>query len=182
MTKNKSYYLQRHAMLFGTYMGGFWILKFALLPLGLTVPFLLFLFMVLTLCVPFMGYYYTRMYRNQVCGGTIRFAHAWVFSVFMYMFAALFTAVAHYFYFRFIDQGYLLNTYENILSNYTSIAPPQMEVYIDQLQDALEVMRSLTSVDITMQLMSQNVFYGMILAIPTALFVMKRKKEKKPVA
>ena len=72
MAENRGY-MQRYAMLFGTYMGGFWILKFILFPVGLSVPFLLFLFMGLTLCVPFMGYYYARMYRNQVCGGGISF-------------------------------------------------------------------------------------------------------------
>lgn len=103
MAENRGY-MQRYAMLFGTYMGGFWILKFILFPVGLSVPFLLFLFMGLTLCVPFMGYYYARMYRNQVCGGGISFLHAWVFTVFMYMFAALLAAVAHYIYFRFIPR------------------------------------------------------------------------------
>lgn len=29
----------------------------------------------------------------------------------MYLFASILTALAHYVYFRFIDQGYLLNTY-----------------------------------------------------------------------
>lgn len=47
-------------MHFGTYMGAYWILKFILFPLGLTIPFLLFLFFGLTLGVPFMGYYYAR--------------------------------------------------------------------------------------------------------------------------
>lgn len=108
MAENRGY-MQRYAMLFGTYMGGFWILKFILFPVGLSVPFLLFLFMGLTLCVPFMGYYYARMYRNQVCGGGISFLHAWIFTVFMYMFAALLAAVAHYIYFRFIDHGYVIN-------------------------------------------------------------------------
>lgn len=113
MAENRGY-MQRYAMLFGTYMGGFWILKFILFPVGLSVPFLLFLFMGLTLCVPFMGYYYARMYRNQVCGGGISFLHAWIFTVFMYMFAALLAAVAHYIYFRFIDHGYVINTCETI--------------------------------------------------------------------
>lgn len=90
-------------------------MKFILFPVGLSVPFLLFLFMGLTLCVPFMGYYYARMYRNQVCGGGISFLHAWVFTVFMYMFAALLAAVAHYIYFRFIDHGYVINTCETMV-------------------------------------------------------------------
>ena len=54
MAENKGY--MQYAMLFGTYLGGYWILKFILFPLGLTIPFLSFLFVGLTLCVPFMGY------------------------------------------------------------------------------------------------------------------------------
>lgn len=173
MTENKGY-LQRYAMLFGTYLGGFWILKFILFPLGLTTPFLFFLFAGLTLCVPFMAYYYVRMYRNQVCGGAISFLHAWIFTVFMYMFAALLTAVAHYVYFRFIDQGFVLNTYESLLNSLTSHTIPGMDAYVEQFKEIYKCVRSLSPTDITMQLMSQNVFYGSLLAIPTALFVMKR--------
>lgn len=175
MTESRSY-LQKYAMHFGTYMGAYWILKFILFPLGLTIPFLLFLFFGLTLGVPFMGYYYARTYRNKVCGGTIRFLQAWVFIVFMYMFAALLTAVAHYIYFRFIDHGFIIDTYLNMLNGVTKSDVPGMEGYISQLREALGTVNTLTPIDITMQLMSQNVFYGSILAVPTALFVMRKPK------
>ena len=150
-------------MLFGTYMGGFWILKFILFPVGLSVPFLLFLFMGLTLCVPFMGYYY-----------------AWIFTVFMYMFAALLAAVAHYIYFRFIDHGYVINTCETMVDTLAQSNMPGMDSYIATYQEALETARLLSPIDITLQMISSNVFWGSILAFPTALFVMRRKKDDAP--
>lgn len=119
----------QYAMLFGTYLGGYWILKFILFPLGLTIPFLSFLFVGLTLCVPFMGYYYVRMYRNTVCSGSISFLHAWIFTVFMYMFAALLTAVAHYIYFRFIDHGFVINAYESQIDILNKSGVPDIEAY-----------------------------------------------------
>lgn len=173
--------MQRYAMLFGTYLGGFWILKFILFPLGLTIPFLLFLFMGLTLCVPFMGYHYARMYRNHVCGGSIGFLHAWVFTVFMYMFAALLAAVAHYIYFQFIDHGYVISAYEAQLNTLAQSNIPGIEAYIDTYRDALEIARLSTPIDITMQLVSWNVFCGSLLAFPTALFVMRRKSQENKV-
>lgn len=179
MTENRGY-TQRYAMLFGTYMGGFWILKFILFPVGLSVPFLLFLFMGLTLCVSFMGYYYARMYRNQVCGGGISFLHAWIFTVFMYMFAALLAAVAHYIYFRFIDHGYVINTCETMVDTLAQSNMPGMDSYIATYQEALETARLLSPIDITLQMISSNVFWGSILAFPTALFVMRRKKDNAP--
>lgn len=165
-------------MLFGTYMGIFWILKFILFPLGLTIPFLLFLFAGLTLGVPFMGYYYARTYRNQVCGGSISFPHAWVFTVFMYMFASLLTAAAHYVYFRFLDHGYVVNTVEAMMDAVAQSNLPGMESYISTYRDALEAARNISPIEIAMQMVSSNVTWGALLALPTALFVMKRKKDE----
>lgn len=160
-------------MIFGTYMGVFWILKFTLLPLGMTSPFLLLLFICLTLCVPFMGYYYTKIYRDKVCGGTIGFLHAWVFDIFMYVCAALLTAVAHYVYFRFIDQGFMLDTLRQQSMQMTGnilMSPEQMKTYID-------TMVTLTPTDITLSMVSSNIYYCALLSIPTALIAMRRKKK-----
>lgn len=139
-------------------------MKFILFPVGLSVPFLLFLFMGLTLCVPFMGYYYARMYRNQVCGGGISFLHAWVFTVFMYI----------------IDHGYVINTCETMVDTLAQSNMPGMDSYIATYQEALETARLLSPIDITLQMISSNVFWGSILAFPTALFVMRRKKDDAP--
>lgn len=175
--------LQKYAMHFGTYMGIYWVLKFILFPLGLSIPFLLFLFFGLTLGVPFMGYYYARMFRDKVCGGSIRFLQAWIFVTFVYLFAALFTSVAHYVYFQFIDHGFIVNTYTGMLNELASNEMPGMEGYISQLKEAMKTISALTPADITLQLLSQNVFYGGILAVPTALFVMRKPKspEAKPL-
>ncbi len=179
MAENKMY-MQRYAMLSGTYMGVFWILKFALFPLGLRcgLPFLTFLFAGLTLCVPFLGYRYLKAFRDQACGGAIGFFAAWVFTVSMYVFSSMLTAVAHYVYFRFVDHGFLFDTYEHLLAGLAASNVPGMEAYLKQLAEALEAIRGLSPTDITFQLMSQNVFYCSLLALPTALFAMRRRKGK----
>lgn len=175
MTESRSS-LQKYAMHFGTYMGVYWILKFILFPLGLSIPFLLFLFIGLTLGVPFMGYYYVRIYRDKVCGGSIKFLQAWVFTIFMYLFAALLAAVAHFVYFQFIDQGFIVQTYTTMLEGMSQANTPGMEAYIGQLKEMMTVVSSLTPIDITLQLISQNVSYGTLLGLPTALFVMRKPK------
>ena len=172
--------LHKYAMQFGTYMGIYWVVKFVFFPLGLTNPFLLFLFLGLTLGVPFMGYYYAKMFRNKVCGGGISFLQASMFLIFMYMFAALLTAVAHYIYFRFIDNGYIIDTYLGMLEVYMGVDMPGFEVYIDQIKDTLEQVRSMSAIQITMQLFTSNVLNCTILALITALFVMKKKEPIQP--
>lgn len=174
MTENNKGSMQRYAMLFGTYMGGFWIAKFTLFPLGLSSPFLLLIFLGLTLYVPFLGFKYTKKYREQVLGGSISFLHAWAFNLLLYAFAALLTSMAHYVYFQFIDHDYILSTYQTLLEEVSATAAPGMESYISQLKTNLELVKSLSPLDITFQLISQNIFYGSLIALPTALFAMKK--------
>lgn len=176
MTENKSS-MQQYAMIFGTYMGLFWILKFILVPLGLTSPFLLLLFICLTICVPFMGYYYTKLYRNRVCDGSITFFHAWLFNVFMYVCASLLTSPAHYVYFAFIDQGYILNTCREMLATLNREELPGMEEYLQQMKENLDMVSSLTPTDIVLKMLGSNIYYCTLLSIPTALIAMRRKKE-----
>ena len=134
---------------------------------GIHFPFLLFLFMCLTLAVPFLGYHYAKMYRNKICGGTIGFAHACLFTLFMYMFASLLVAVAHYIYFQFIDHGFIMNQYVNLMQQVTTELPG-MANEKEMLKNAIDSAQALSPIDITMQLLSSDVFFGSLIAIPTA--------------
>ena len=172
MIENRNY-LQKYAMHFGTYMGAYWIFKFILFPLGFTIPFLSFLYLSLTLGVPFLGYHYAKTYRNKVCGGVISFAHACLFTLFMYMFASLLVAVAHYIYFQFIDHGFVLNEYSKLVDEASKILQRTDEEK-EFIRNVIDTARTLTPVDFTMQFLSWDVIVGSLLAIPTGLFVMKR--------
>ena len=174
MTDNRTF-LRKYAMHFGTYTGVYWILKFILFPLGFQSPFFSFLFIILTLAVPFMGYFYARMYRDKVCGGSIPFAHAVIFTVFMYMFASMLAGVAHYVYFEFIDHGYILNSYTQLWDELIANAP-ELAANKAIIKETIDSVRSLRSIDITMQLISWDMLWGSIMAIPTALLVMKKAK------
>ena len=197
MTENRSY-LQKYAMHFGTYMGIYWILKFILFPLGFHIPFLSLLFVILTLAVPFIGYHYVKMYRDKICGGSIQFSHAVLFTIFMYMFASLLVAVAHYIYFQFIDHGFIFNALADFWNQAIEQSPalqenkelmkdmfdadkimtntPALAENKDIIKETIDTARSLTSINITMQLLSWDVFWGSLLAIPTGLMVMKKAK------
>ena len=170
-------YMQHYAMLYGAYLGVFWIVGALFFPLGLGNPFLFLAFISFVLCGPFIAYRYVRAYRNSACGGYISFIHGWTFTVLMYMFAALLAAAAHYVYFRFIDQGYILNTYAALVDQFFTQGSSDaagMVAYKEQIEMALDQLSMLTPIEITLQLFSNNVFWGVFLAIPTALFAMKR--------
>ena len=177
MTENKST-LQEYAMRYGTAMGIFWACKFVLFPLGMSMPLLLIFFFILTLSVPILGYLFVRKYREQQCEGVLNFSKAYIFTIFMYMFASLFVAVIHYLYFRYMDNGMIVNTYQGMIDQMNAVATGDMKESLEQFRTALDVVSSLTPLEITLQLLTQNVFYCTILAIPTALLVMRNKKKE----
>jgi hypothetical protein len=51
---------------------------------------------------------------------------------------------------------------------------PGMDNYLQQYQLAIDTYAILNPVDITLQLVSQNMFYGLLMALPTALIVKKK--------
>lgn len=171
--ENRSF-MNKYAMQYGTYMGVFWIIKFAFFPLGFTIPFLEFLFLLLTMMVPFAGYYFVRTYRDRICGGGISFGHAWVFVTFMYMFAALLTAVGHYIYWGFIDNGFIANTYLGMLQEAGKTPIAGLGSSLKQFEETVKMLGALRPIEMTMQLLSQNVIYGALLALPIAFFVKKK--------
>ena len=170
--------LQEGAMRYGTAMGIFWTIKFILFPLGMTNPLLLMLFFFLTLVVPVVGYQFARKYRDRECGGVISYSRAFLFTAFMYMFAALFATIIHYVYFKYIDNGLIVNTYYDMLNQLSAGATGELETSINQLRAAWDVIAQLTPVEFSLQLISQNIFYCIIIAIFTALLVMRYKKKE----
>lgn len=170
--------LQEHAMRYGTLMGIFWTLKFVLFPLGMHTPMLLMAFFLLTLIVPVAGFFFARQFRDRECEGTISFSRAFVFTCSMYMFAALFTAVTHYIYFRYLDNGLVIGTYQDMLNQMSAMGIGSMKESIEQFQQALDMIASLSPLDITIQLITQNFFYCTMIAVPTALIVMRKPQKQ----
>lgn len=160
-------------MLYGTYMGIFWIIKFALLPLGLVFSPFALLFLLLTCAVPVLVFLMTRSYRKRQCNGEISFFSSLVFSFQIYLFAALLTAIGHYLYFQYLDNGFI---YTQVLAQLELVkTEPAMQAQMDQIKHAMDVFYELTPIQLTMQLLSQNIFYGIVFSLPIALLTMRRK-------
>lgn len=166
------------AMSYGTYMGIFWILKFTLVPPMFSYPLISLLFVILTLAVPFIGYYFARNYRNKHCPEqSVSFLQAWIFCLFMYTFAAILTSVAHYIYFQYIDEGHLFESYTRMMED-AQAAMPALSSNLTTYEEALNTLNNLTPINLTLQLISNNIFYGMIYSLPTALIVSWKRNRK----
>ena len=100
MEENKGLLL-KCAMSYGLAMGIYWVIKYLFLIFGYSIPSLIFIYEGLSLAVPFIAYYLTKRYRQDI-GGSISFFHAWRFGIMLYFFAALIVSIEHFIFFQFI--------------------------------------------------------------------------------
>lgn len=172
MEENKGLLL-KCAMSYGLALGIYWVIKYLFLIFGYSVPSLIYMYEVMSVAVPFIAYYLTKRYRQDI-GGNISFFHAWRFGIMLYFFAALIVSIEHYIFFEFIAPA-------DFLSNTIN----QATVFLKNLNASNEVIDSLsktnfTPVHMAIQGIFNNIFYGIILSIPVAALV-ARKKTADPV-
>ena len=129
--------------------------------LSLQMPLLSSLYWGLTIMVPYIAYHLTKRYRAQL-GRKIGFFHAWQFGILLYFFAALIVSLAHYGFYRYIaPDDFLTNSISeavNLLQN------SQID---NQLIQSLQEVR-ITPIQMAIQGIFNNLFYGIIFSIPVA--------------
>ncbi len=168
MKENKSILLSS-AMRYGLSLGLFWIIKYVFFMLGNTTPAFTIIYWGMSLSVPFLAYFLTKRYRDDI-GGNIGFFHAWQFGILLYFFAAILVSLLHFVYYKYIADP-------NLLSN-AFIQTVQMMYDAGVDSQVLEKMKqiNLTPIHMALQGILNNVLYGVFLSIPVAAFC-KRNEE-----
>lgn len=168
---------------YGAWVGALWIASFCCYMGGLTQPWLANL----GLLIGFISLLFTGMllrgFYRQVA--PLSFFRAWWMAWLVFLYASLLTAVVQYVYFRFIDNGRLINTYSALFEK-----PESRELLAAMLPEqdpeaairqALELLGSLSPIEITFEWMLYNIFLGFILALPVAqIGITGRKADSKP--
>ena len=174
------------AMNLGAVLGLYYIGKFCLFPLSLHSTFAALLFLGLTLMVPFLVYRLTKLYRDRYSGGYIDFSRAFVFVLLTMGFGSLLAAAAHYIYFAYIDGGAIVEALEQSISQFTAIdlstlegaegtetAIAQFNEYIELMRTTAAQLRAMSAIEMTMGMLSNNVSWAIVVALPVALFAKK---------
>ena len=173
MEENKGLLL-KCAMSYGLTMGIYWVIKYLFLIFGYSIPSLIFIYEGLSLAVPFIAYYLTKRYRQDI-GGSISFFHAWRFGIMLYFFAALIVSVEHFIFYQFIaPSDFISNTMTQAITALRSAN------FNNEMIDAIK-QTNITPIHMAIQGIFNNIFYGIILSIPVAALVC-RKKTADPVS
>lgn len=178
------------AMNFGAVVGLYYIVKFCLFPLSLYSTMVALLFLGLTLVVPFLVFMLVKRYRDQYCQGRLEFVRAWAFSVLIMGFGSLLAAAAHYIYFAYIDGGAMVGVLEQSIEQLQGVdlstledgdadALAQFGQSIEMMKQTAEQLQGMSAIEITMGMLSNNFSWSIVLSLPIALIVLRRKIKQK---
>ena len=156
------------AMSYGFSLGIFWIVKYIFYMFSMRFSYLVVIYWGMSLVVPYLAYLLTKRYREDL-GGVISFSRAWRFGVLIYLFAAMLVSVMHYVFYRFVAPP-----------DFLSSAVEQTIVSLKQMQVDSKVISSIESMNFSpihmaLQGILNNIFYGIILSLPVAALVCRRK-------
>ncbi len=180
-----------YAMNFGAVVGVYYIAKFCLFPMSLRSTFAGLLFIGLTLVVPVFVYKLTRLYRDRYVVGNLTFVHALAFAMLTMGFGSLLASVAHYIYFAFIDGGAMVGALEQSIEQMASLLSTEnitemnieqsalFDDYISMLRTTAEQIRELTPIDMTIGMLSNNLSWSVVVALPVAAFASIRKSKQR---
>lgn len=155
---------------YGTVVGLFWILSFSCYIIGLGHPLIGNLGFLLGFMSFIVAGYLIRHFRRNVYD--FGFFRAWRMSLLIFMYASLLLAVAQYIYFRYIDQGALADTYATMLTQPEAQLILQKMMPGDNVQEVthqtIEMLRSISPIEITFEFLIYNIILGAFLGIPAA--------------
>ena len=167
---------RQKSMALGTLLGVYYIVKFCLFPLSFRSGLAGMLFIALTLLVPFVAWRMVKRFQMEKMPEGMPFVTAWTFALRIFFFASLLVAVAHYVYFAFLDGGALAQAYTD---NLAQLRETSIEGVTDQLtwqnqldafEKTFESVAALKPIQLVMELLVNNLFWGSIAALFIALF------------
>ena len=164
MVENKSLLL-KSTTFYGLLLGIFWVVKYIFFILGSWYPGVGMVYWVLAPLSLVFLFYMGKAYKF-ILGGKIGFYHAWQFGVLLFFFAALIVSLMHYAFYRFwAPPGFMADAMGQALSIMQS-----MDLN-DQMKQAVDQLTIPTPIQMAVQGVFNNIFYGVVLSIPIALLL-----------
>jgi hypothetical protein len=115
-------------------------------------------------------------FRNYALDGVISFRRALAYSWYTFFYASLLFAIAQFLYFRFLNNGViasmLMQTANMMIPYYKAQGMSAAEIH-----SAMNMLTTLSPLQITFLFMMQNLFIGLIISLPIAAVCARRVKK-----
>ena len=177
MTPPEYIQLKAFARQDGALLSLLWIASFASYILGLANPVYSVLGIVLMFATPFFVMGRLRNFRDYGREGIISLMRGWAFVILTFFYAGLLFAVVLYCYFAFIDNGFLLATFTEMMS--TPEAEQLIKQYgmTEQINESLSQLAQTRPIDLALNMLTTNIMLGIMLGLPIAA-IMKREEKR----
>lgn len=171
--------LKAFARIDGALVGGLWILSFACFVGEFYNPMFGMLALLTGAGSIVFAAIRLRMFRDKILDGRISFRRGFGYSLLTFAYASLLMCAAQYVYFQFIDNGFLISQYTEMMS--TEEFKTLMNAYgINQteMDAALDTLSNLRPIEIAMQFLTTNIIIGVISSLPIAAIIKSDYKRK----
>ena len=160
-------------------MGVMWIISFACFIAQFYMPLLNMAALIFGVASIIVSAIRLRNFRDNILDGVISYWRAYGYSLLTYFYAALLLAAAQYIYFQFIDHGFLLNQYTAMTSS--PEFKSMMTLYgikADEMKLTMDTIATLRPIDIALQFLTTNLFFGIVISWPMAALIKSKYKRK----
>lgn len=174
-TRREYNQLQAYARIDGAQVALLWIISFACFILQFRYTLLGFVSLIFGVASLLLATMRVRRFRDAVRDGLLSFGQAFIYGLFIYLYASLLFALAQYLYFQFIDGGFMVSHYLSVVS--TDEYRQAMAIYglnESDIKVAMENISAMSPIEIAMQFFSVNVIMGAVISLPVALIMQRR--------
>jgi len=174
MTPEEYIQLKAFARQDGALLSVLWIGSFVCYLFGLSSPTLGMVAGMLAIMSPFFAANRLRHFRDEAREGFISFARGYAYMVMSFFYAGLLLAVVIFVYFEFIDKGYLMGMFTQMMNSEEGKKAIELYGMREQMEQGLAELTSMRPIDFALNMLTVNITTGFLLGAPIAA-LMQRK-------
>ena len=176
MTPEEYVQLKAFARQDGALMALLWIGGLVCYVQGLTSRLMGMAALVLIVATPFLAANRLRHFRDEARGGSISFGRAYAYTVLIFFYGGLLLAAAMFVYFYFIDGGYLIGKYQEMMGAEENRRLLDAYGMRREMEEGLRQLADMRPIDYALNMLTVNIMTGMLLGIPIAALKMKNER------
>ncbi len=168
--------VKAYARIDGAVVGCMWIASFACFVGNFRHPMLGLLALVLGAVSIVWAAMRLRRFRDEILDGAISFRRAFCYSMFTYLYAALIMALGQYVYLQFMDGGFLMSQYSEMVSRpeFSAAIGTLYGMKDDDVRLAMDTLGGLRPIEFALQFFTMDVLLGLVVSLPMACIVRTR--------
>lgn len=160
--------LKAFARVDGLWLAALWTGCFAAYVAGFSNPLLQTMSLLLMLSTPFFVASRLKKFRNDARQGIISFRRGFAYSLYVFFYGALLLALAQYVYFAFIDHGYVLSKFGEVVASEEGQQVIKAYGMADAVKQGMDDFASLRPIDFALNMFTMNLVVGTLLSLPIA--------------